>query len=288
MAGGSIEFSSTEEEKLFRDVLEGRTHLLNLPVRLYTKISEELTSTVLSAYNLTPETNLLNPDFETVRQLKRNCYVFSAAKTFNQIQDMQNFLFNEKGFKRPFNEFKQAAKGIFDTYNETWLEAEFETATRQAEAASEWERLNNEKDIFPLLRYKTLQDGSVREEHAILNDVVRPVNDPFWDRFTPPNGWRCRCFLEQLEEDEAKETPITRQGAKVFRKKGRKQQEVTQPTQLFDFNPAKKGVIFREDAQGKGLAHPYFKVDQRWNVHKRNNFGLPLPPDVNNIQPLPK
>ena len=287
MSKGSISFSNEEEELLFKAVLEGRIHLFNLPASLYNKIALELTDAVLSSFSLTPETNLLNPGLELPRQLKRNLYVFSAAKTFNQIKDMQNFLFNEKGFKRPFNEFKQAAKQIFDTYNVNWLEAEFETATRQAESAQEFERLQAEQDIFPLLRYKTLEDGSVREEHVSLNNIVKPVNDSLWDKFTPPNGWRCRCFLEQLEEDQAQETNITTQkGGKTFRTKGRKREEITQPDKLFSFNPAKKGVIFREDAQGKGNSHPYFKVEQRFEVHKRNNFGLPLPPDVSELTPL--
>jgi SPP1 gp7 family putative phage head morphogenesis protein len=280
------EWTTDEINKLLQDVHSGKTHLFNLPTVVYNRVATELTGAVFEAFNLDADTNLLNPDFETPRQLKRNCYVFSAAKTFQQIQDMQNFLFDERGFKRSFNEFNKAAEGIFNTYNRTWLEAEFETATRQAESAAEWERLQAEAEIFPLLRYKTLEDGSVREEHKTLNGVVRPANDSFWDRFTPPNGWRCRCFIEQLEEDEAPITEIQTQGGKVYRRNRRWLQEVEQPTKLFDFNPAKEGVIFRDDAQGKGLSHPYFKVDTRWDVHKRNNFGLPLPPDVKDLQPL--
>ena len=274
------EFTTDEINKLLRDVHQGKTHLYNLPKVVYNRVAEELTTTVYEAFNL-------DGDFETPRQLKRNLYVFSGAKTFNEIQDMQKHLFNEKGFKKSFSEFEKEARLIFDTYNKSYLEAEFETATRQAESAADWDRFEREKDIFPLLRYKTLQDGSVREEHASLNNIVRKVTDPFWDQFTPPNGWRCRCFTEQLEEGEEQETRITKQGGKTYRKtRSGYDQEVTQPTKLFNFNPAKEGQIFRDDAQGKGLAHPYFKVDKRWDVHKRNNFGLPLPPDVKDFSQL--
>lgn len=288
MPGGSINFTDDEINKLLDDVHKGKIHLFNLPKNVYNRVAEELTSTVFEAFNLDAGTSLINPDFETPRQLKRNLYVFSAAKTFKQVEAMQAFIFNEKGLKRSFNEFKQFAEGVFNTFNVNWLEAEYETSIRQAEAAAEWERLQSEAEIFPLLRYKTLEDGSVRDEHITLNNIVRPANDVFWDRFQPPNGWRCRCFIEQLEEGEAKETPLDfRKGGKVRKKVGGKSEEITQPSKLFDFNPAKEGVIFREDAQGKGLSHPYFKVDQRWDIHKRNNFGLPLPPDVAKLKPLP-
>jgi SPP1 gp7 family putative phage head morphogenesis protein len=280
------DFSTEEINKLLKDVHSGKTHLFNLPVNVYKRVAEGLTNRVYEAFNLDVDTNLLSPDFEPPRQLKRNAYIFSAAKTFQEVQDMQNFLFNDKGFKRQFNEFEKEARQIFDTYNKNWLEAEYETALRQAESAADWERIQAEKDIFPLLRYKTLSDGSVRQEHQTLHNIVRPVDDPFWDRFTPPNGWRCRCFTEQLEEDEAQITPITQSGGKIYKKNRRWQQEVEQPNKLFDFNPAKEGVIFREDAQGKGLSHPYFKVSERWEVHKRNNFGLPLPNDIKDLQPL--
>ena len=266
MAGGSITYTTDEEKKLFQDVLDGRVHLFALPQRLYTRISEELSSTVYKAFNLDFETNLQNPDFATPRALKRNLYDFSAAKTFQQIQDMQNFIFNEKGMRRSFSEFEKHAKTIFDTYNRNWLEAEFETSTRLAESSNDWKQYTDEADIFPLLRYNTLEDVRVRDEHAPLNGTVKPVNDPFWNTYNPPNGWRCRCFLEQLEEDEATITSDPKE---------------PELQKLFSFNAGKDDVVFHTSGS---KMHPYFKVKSRFRKHKENNFGLPLPPDVVDVK----
>lgn len=34
------------------------------------------------------------------------------------------------------------------------------------------------------------------ERHAALHNTTLPINDPFWDRYTPPNGYGCKCYLE--------------------------------------------------------------------------------------------
>lgn len=265
MAGGSITYTSDEEKKLFQDVLDGRVHLFALPLLLYARLSEELTTTVYKAFNIDFDTNLENPDFATPRALKRNLYDFSAAKTFQQVQDMQNFIFNEKGMRRSFSEFEKHAKKIFDTYNRNWLEAEFETATRLAESSNDWKQYEDEADIFPLLRYNTVEDGNVRPAHVRINNVVKPVNDPFWSTYMPPNGWRCRCFVEQLEADEAKVT------------KNPKEPKIEK---LFSFNAGKDKVVFHTSG---AKMHPYFDVKSRFRKHKGENFGLPLPPDIKDI-----
>ena len=42
--------------------------------------------------------------------------------------------------------------------------------------------------------------AKVRDEHVMLNGVVKPVDNPFWGIYYPPNGWRCRCDVVQTAE----------------------------------------------------------------------------------------
>jgi len=42
-------------------------------------------------------------------------------------------------------------------------------------------------------KYVTTGDDRVRPEHARLEGVTLPKDDPFWQRYYPPNGWSCRC-----------------------------------------------------------------------------------------------
>lgn len=56
-------------------------------------------------------------------------------------------------------------------------------------------------------QYATVGDGRVRPEHAILDGMVRPKDDPIWQILWTPNGWNCRCQLIELTEPQ-KSTPV--------------------------------------------------------------------------------
>jgi SPP1 gp7 family putative phage head morphogenesis protein len=44
----------------------------------------------------------------------------------------------------------------------------------------------------------TVGDARVREEHALVDGVTLPKEDPFWKTNYPPNGWNCRCQVIPL------------------------------------------------------------------------------------------
>lgn len=95
----------------------------------------------------------------------------------------------------------------FDPVNPYQLRTNYDTAANAAYAAGQWEQIEENKDLFPYLRYVTMEDDKVRDEHAALNGLVYPVDDPFWNTYIPPNDWNCRCAVEQLMESELPEQP---------------------------------------------------------------------------------
>lgn len=146
-------------------------------------------------------------------------------------------VFDQDGEARSWGEFRKLAVPLTGQYYEHWLEAEFDAATRGAQAAAEWERVWNEREIFPLLRYNTMLDNSVRPTHQVLEGVTLPVEDPFWKTYYPPNGWRCRCYVSQLESGELRHPLGPVNPADV--------------PPLFRNNPGVSGEIFTRE-------HPYF------------------------------
>lgn len=80
------------------------------------------------------------------------------------------------------------------------LENIFATNFRMAAAAAEWKLMQAAKGLMPWLWYKTAGDERVRSSHAVLNDIVLPVDHPFWRVYFPPNDWGCRCLVVQLSD----------------------------------------------------------------------------------------
>lgn len=258
MPKGKLNFSDKEYERLFKDVHSGAINLMKLPVNLYNATGEELTEAVFKGSGVKSGINIQAPAHDTVRQLKSSVYRFAAAKQFQFISDMQNFLFTDSGFIRPFREFKVFAAVLNSQYNTNWLEAEYITSINMAQGASDWERIQGEKDVFPFLKYETVGDSNVRDEHVALNGIVKRVDDPFWSNFMPPNGWRCRC--QAIQRESGKETNLNKKN-------------IPKLDPIFRGNSGTRKTVFKK-------SHPYNDVPKKFNKHKENNFGLPLPKDT--------
>lgn len=255
-----LNFTDEEIEAYLLKVHLGLVNVNDLPVNVYEAIVEVLTNAVISGFG----GDL--PDFEigseqqfAMRLYKQNAQIFSAAKTYQQVYSMTDALFDSNNQIVPFNEFKPKALKVYEKYNVNWLQAEYQTAILQAEGARQWIDIEEDKELFPLLQYQTIGDDRVRKAHKERDNIVRPVDDEFWNENYPPIGWRCRCDVLQLDETEAKSTPKNRLP------------KTTAIPEVFRNNPAKDKFIFSPK-------HPYFKVDERHETLRDNNFNLPFEP----------
>jgi SPP1 gp7 family putative phage head morphogenesis protein len=89
----------------------------------------------------------------------------------------------------------------------------FDTNLRTAHAAGRWERIQRVKDRRPYLRYVAVLDDATRPEHRRWHGTVLPADDPWWRTHYPPNGWGCRCAVQQLSERD-----LQRLGIKLSRR----------------------------------------------------------------------
>ena len=53
----------------------------------------------------------------------------------------------------------------------------------------------------PYLRYVSARLPTSRPSHVAMHGVLKPVEDPFWDEFYPPNGFNCYCSVMSVSED---------------------------------------------------------------------------------------
>ena len=266
--------TAEEREDIFRDIWREFITVFALPVILFSDTWNELQKGLFSGFVVTladfPEGST---EFILLTKLKENLIRFSAAKTFQNVRDTQNFILDTAGNLRPFTDFRKDALKIFDKYNDTWLKTEFETVIANARSADQWEDIQRDKDILPLLKYQTAGDNRVRPLHVSWDGIVKSVDDPFWDTRMPPNDFRCRCIVIQLSKDEE---PITKLGERLEKVKKETKGKITSldnDSELFSINPGKEVFIFK----GKGKSpHPYFDVPRDFADLKKRNFNMPL------------
>lgn len=113
-----------------------------------------------------------------------------------------------------------------------YLKTEKQGIFANAAAAERWTGFQENADLYPNLEWRTAGDSDVRPEHARLDGLILPINDPFWNSHTPPLGFGCRCEVIQTDE-------------KVNKTEGH---ENTPAPKGFDFNPGVDQKIFSDSA----------------------------------------
>lgn len=175
--------------------------------------------------------------------LRKDLYIFSGFRTYHELKESAERLLRPDGSLKSFSEFYNDTLKVRDKYNKSWLKAEYNYAVRTADAAARWAEIEKDKEHIDLL-YETVGDSNVRPDHAALEGVCLPVDDPFWTLAYPPNGWNCRCRVLRVAKgshpysnsDEATEAFIESTSGK---------------SELFRYNPGKEQRIFSDK-------HPYY------------------------------
>lgn len=99
------------------------------------------------------------------------------------------------------------------------LQAIFRTQTNMAYSAGRWQSLHDPDlgDLVWGFEFTAILDDRTTDICRPLDGVKRPKDDPFWNRFNPPNHYNCRSTtLEILDSGDATEPPSDAQPAKGF------------------------------------------------------------------------
>ena len=209
-----------EMENVYNDVCCDKTEPLALDLSNYTKLIEEI-SQKLQNGDIRPsdlDKDLIEQIYNDVSQpvkeefgqrwvdydykepksliqkFKKNLWQFSSAKTLAELEYINGLLIDKNGKIKPEHQFMQDVRKANILFNRNYLQAEYQTAKRG------WNKFLEQKEYYPNLVYRTVGDSRVRPEHAALNGVVKPIDDPFWKTYYPPNGWRCRCTVMNTAE----------------------------------------------------------------------------------------
>ncbi len=202
---------------------------------LWLETSDWLSRALAEGFELVDNT----PSEAMVAALNENVAIFSAFKTYQQLRFATDLLLDEDGTLKSFSTFKADVLAMNQNYNLYYLQAEYVNAVTSAQSAAKWEQFELDAEDFDL-QYETAGDERVRREHERLDGIVRPVNDSVWDEIMPPNGWRCRCTVTQVDDLPLTDPDLaTREAGRAHR------------NEIFKFNPGKTRQAFPE-------RHPYY------------------------------
>ena len=167
---------------------------------------------------------------------------------------MNSLLVDAEGKIRSFGDFKKEVFKTHKKYNQNYLQAEYQTAKRSAQAARQWKGYEANADLFPNLKYVTIGDDRVREDHQYLHGIIKPINDSFWETHYPPNGFRCRCSVQPTTDLATEGTPKIK------------------IEESFTHNVGKTNELFMEKK------HPYFTIPKsdKKEVDKKVNGLLAI------------
>lgn len=201
-------------EKAYKNLIKGTFDILNLAVK----------------DNDMPE--------QMKKALQIDAFLFGSLKANAQLFEASQLLLNEDGTLKPFKELESEFERLNVLYNQTYLEAEYQFAVNSSQMAAKWSELGS-SDRY-MLQYRTADDTRVRDTHKSLHNVTLPKEDPFWNSFYPPNGWRCRCTAVEVLKDKyevSDSDKSIKEGNKATTEIGK---DGKNRLEIFRFNPGKE------------------------------------------------
>ncbi|MFV0289664.1 MAG: phage minor head protein [Mangrovibacterium sp.] len=191
---------------------------------------------------------------EMTAYLQQDSFIFSGLKTHTQLAEARSYLTNADGTVRSYADFQDKVLKLNNRYNKLYLEAEYEYAVQSGQSIEAWQNFSNNSERYAL-QYRTAADERVRESHRQLEGVTLPQNDPFWDKFFPPLGWRCRCVAIEVKQAKyplSDSSTAIERGMAATTQKGKNGKN---KLEMFRYNPAKSRCLFPPN-------NSYSKVDE--------------------------
>jgi SPP1 gp7 family putative phage head morphogenesis protein len=270
-----MNYTEDQIKELLKDVFDGKITQHDLPEDLYYAIADYLKEGLYQGFgiDLTRLTEKVTTrtltegwsetDLDLLSELRENIYMFSGAKTYQQVKDMRDLLSGEDKITE-WADFRDAARSIYKQYNENWLSAEYDTAIGQAQNAVKWDLIEKNKELMPYLKYNAVEDNNECEICEPFNDLIAPVDDPIWSWAYPENHFKCRCTVDQIDKYEDVTLTSDDEKARLTSEVGDKMDD------MFKMNAGKDRVVFSEE-------HPYFEVEKGDRDFAKRNFDLPIP-----------
>jgi SPP1 gp7 family putative phage head morphogenesis protein len=256
-----MKYTSKQIAAFIKGVHSGKIKVNSLPKDLYLAIAKELEKALYKGFGGTVSSfSFGTMEADLIAELRSNVYMFSGAKTYQQVRYLSTLATKTKNF----SEYKNEALQVFENYNVNYLRAEYVTCIGQGAIARQWADIESTKKMFPYLKYNAVMDKNTAETCRSLDGIILPVNSSLWSKYAPLNHFNCRCILEKIDKFEDVKVMSDVKLRPIVNLLDEKVPEE------FKMNSGKSGYVFSQK-------HPYFKVAAKDKELAKKNFNLPIP-----------
>jgi SPP1 gp7 family putative phage head morphogenesis protein len=133
-----------------------------------------------------------HPDHLYSSLMEASVMRFGYDKTLTTVLKLNEIMRNTDSF----DAFKEQATKLLDQVNVNYLKTEYNFAVASAQNGAAWIRAKQNTQ-FPIVIWRTMQDGVVRPEHAKLHGKKFDMRDGTWTDLTAPLEYGCRCYMDQ-------------------------------------------------------------------------------------------
>lgn len=155
--------------------------------------------------------NVVLPDEFYMMDLdaRANAATISRLASLDQISHVLELVNKSLESGSTFHDFKKLVEESGIDLPEYHLANVYRTNMQNAYAHGRWIEQQANKDLRPYLQYSAIVDSRTRPTHLALNNIIRHIDDDFWKKYYPPNGFQCRCSVRSLSEKAANRIGIT-------------------------------------------------------------------------------
>ncbi|MDL2309837.1 phage head morphogenesis protein, partial [Parabacteroides sp. OttesenSCG-928-B22] len=241
--GGSFSFNNKALEEAIRSIFEKELNVSSEIDRgLFNEFWRIFNEAADSGFGVPPVTS---PEYMFYEEIKYNNAVYSAFRTHRLQNDIAAQMLDDDGKLKDFRQFKTDVESLVaPTHLDAWLETEYDTAVLRAHLAADWHQFEQNKDILPNLRWVPSTSVEPGLDHRMFWNIIRPVDDAFWDNHRPGDRWNCKCDLEATDEPATDKSDIPQA------------RDSDKPKDGLENNPGKDAKLFSENNPYQKHAYP--------------------------------
>jgi len=153
---------------------------------------------------------------ELPQAIRSLAFTVSNLESLRTIEMVKRSLDNAIESGASFNSWKdnldqQALKNLSDARLETVYRTNVHSVYNQSARFNSYT-----SGVTPYLMYTAVGDERTRPEHMKLDGVIKRADSAFWDEYTPPLGFNCRCGVIPMSKDDADEMGISKRSNDSF------------------------------------------------------------------------